>query len=1202
MDKDKRKQDQIKKYKKKNYIDLYRDYYKFKKKDSSFAKDSLTIIRSVIDSKEFNQREEQILKCNYSSYPDYNEENFLYNLSRKAEFFHCKGLLNLIDLENKCSSRDFELGNHQQFLRNFINKNTPYRGVLVFHGVGVGKTCTAVTISNSFRDVYKKEDKKIICLVSKNIQPGWRNTIYDPTKGENQCSGDNFQHIVRDMDHRNIKGKVKKMIREYYDFYGYQQFSNKIKNLFELNFKTLNRDISEKEKVRIQKEIIRKHFSDRILIIDEIHNLRDDTVDKKTKTVNKETIYYLDKVIKYSKNLRLIIMSATPMFNKSTEIQWLLNLLLKNDNRPIINESNIFDIDGSLTEEGRVILHNKSKGYISYVRGENPVTFPIRLYPEDELSISDNYPMKDLWGNEYPSDIYQFKFLKMYFSQIEGFQKGIYNQYLNTLDVNIPITEQRVGAQILNVVYPTVNALNGEEEIDLQMYGKKSISNLLKISNKNKRRVVEYTKEYIEKIKIPVFHPKNIGIISKKIQTILKGLFENKSKGIIFIYTEFLSSGVYPLAIALEHMGFSKYSGDMLNYPKWSKDKKEGEITKDEPIDYNWDPISKKKKGVPFKQAKYIILSGDPELSPSNSEEIKKLVSNNNKNGENIKIVIGTVVASEGHDFKNIREIHILDPWYHLSRVEQIIGRGIRYCSHIGLEKEERNVTIFMHVAGESKEVESIDTWTYRKAEEKASSIGQVENILKENSIDCYLNKQINIINKNDIHPITLRTSRHKLLKNHEVHDKPYTKVCSFTECNYECKIKDIDEKDINFDTFSIHDSKNLFKNIQKIVSEMYEITNYYTLGNITEHVLKMIDTNVKMIYFAINDMVENEVIIWNHHHISGTLINKDEYYLFQPHYSIDPLIPLYYRNNLINYNHQEYIPLEDDIFKKVTKKVIHTYDTVYKKVLKLSKGLVGKRFDFDEYIPLFNEDLYFDISLDHLEYDEKVVLLKPIMKEYIQTGRHGDKVNEKIFEYFKGTLIYTDEKKNYFLFQKSKELKVIGFFLFNTQRNKEKSKKELDDLENDYDYFIFEGDSFSLTIELDEGELIKENLIRNLQKNKKGFLKTKDKWGYSYKIDKHVFKFVDNKNISGTHEIKKMPGRIIEQIAKKSNIRELISTYFENIYEVLINEEKNEGEKSKEFLYLLIELIVRDQEKNKSNNKTYSFIPYDLIFLKYIQ
>ena len=42
-------------------------------------------------------------------------------------------------------------------------------------------------------------------------------------------------------------------------------------------------------------------------------------------------------------------------------------------------------------------------------------------------------------------------------------------------------------------------------------------------------------------------------------------------------------------------------------------------------------------------------------------------------------------------DLKNIREMHILDPWFHLSRIEQIIGRGIRFCSHIQLPKEERN-------------------------------------------------------------------------------------------------------------------------------------------------------------------------------------------------------------------------------------------------------------------------------------------------------------------------------------------------------------------------------------------------------------------------------------------------------------------------------------------------------------------------------
>ena len=152
-----------------------------------------------------------------------------------------------------------------------------------------------------------------------------------------------------------------------------------------------------------------------------------------------------------------------------------------------------------------------------------------------------------------------------------------------------------------------------------------------------------------------------------------------------------------------------------------------------------------KKKG---KQAKYIILSGNKGLSPNNNEEIKELVSDKNANGENIKIVIGNVVAAEGLNLKNIREIHILDPWFHLSRIEQIIGRGIRYCSHVQLPKEERNVSVYLHVAGTSNEIESIDTYTYRKAEEKAVVIGKVEAILKKNAIDCYLNQQINQIKK----------------------------------------------------------------------------------------------------------------------------------------------------------------------------------------------------------------------------------------------------------------------------------------------------------------------------------------------------------------------------------------------------------------------------------------------------------------------
>ena len=82
----------------------------------------------------------------------------------------------------------------------------------------------------------------------------------------------------------------------------------------------------------------------------------------------------IEKVIAYSEGLRLIMLSATPMFNKSTEIIWLLNLLLKNDNRPLITYEEIFKKSYSsgggdvLTKKGKEIISQKSRGYFSYLR------------------------------------------------------------------------------------------------------------------------------------------------------------------------------------------------------------------------------------------------------------------------------------------------------------------------------------------------------------------------------------------------------------------------------------------------------------------------------------------------------------------------------------------------------------------------------------------------------------------------------------------------------------------------------------------------------------------------------------------------------------------------------------------------------------------------------------------------------------------
>ena len=179
----------------------YEEYYN----ESDVGK--LRVIKEIDDMKTTTDNFE------YKFYPDYNDENFIFNISRRLEFFHLKSLFNITELSKKCPSGDikndpfnFELTNNQQFLKNFMNNKTPYKGLVIFHGVGVGKTCSAINISSSYRDLFYKNNKKIICLVPKNIRGGWENTIYDPSKGEHQCSGDSFEDIIV----RDRKGNVSK--------------------------------------------------------------------------------------------------------------------------------------------------------------------------------------------------------------------------------------------------------------------------------------------------------------------------------------------------------------------------------------------------------------------------------------------------------------------------------------------------------------------------------------------------------------------------------------------------------------------------------------------------------------------------------------------------------------------------------------------------------------------------------------------------------------------------------------------------------------------------------------------------------------------------------------------------------------------------------------------------------------------------------
>lgn len=55
--------------------------------------------------------------------------------------------------------------------------------------------------------------------------------------------------------------------------------------------------------------------------------------------------------------------------------------------------------------------------------------------------------------------------------------------------------------------------------------------------------------------------------------------------------------------------------------------------------------------------------------------------------------------GAEGLDLKNTRQIHIMEPHWNVAKIDQVIGRGIRYKSHENLPAKDRHVTVYYWVA-----------------------------------------------------------------------------------------------------------------------------------------------------------------------------------------------------------------------------------------------------------------------------------------------------------------------------------------------------------------------------------------------------------------------------------------------------------------------------------------------------------------------
>ena len=141
---------------------------------------------------------------------------------------------------------------------------------------------------------------------------------------------------------------------------------------------------------------------------------------------------------------------------------------------------------------------------------------------------------------------------------------------------------------------------------------------------------------------------------------------------------------------------------------------------------------------------RYVVWSGYE--TARQKEEIRRVYNSAaNDNASIIRMVIGSPAMKEGVSLFRTREAYILEPYWNFSRLEQVFGRVIRFCSHKTLPKADRDVVIYVLLAvvaraGGSDVVNSVDKYIISLAERKQVMVKQINDVMIQMSMDRLLN------------------------------------------------------------------------------------------------------------------------------------------------------------------------------------------------------------------------------------------------------------------------------------------------------------------------------------------------------------------------------------------------------------------------------------------------------------------------------
>ena len=326
-----------------------------------------------------------------------NREYFINFINRLFEPYKKKLLENLEEYKcDKSGDDPFSLLTHQMIVRDYINLITPYRGLLLYHGLGSGKTCSSIAIVEGI-----KSEKEVMILLPKSLEENYKQELKkcgDILYRNNQYW--EFISIKTNPKLKDALASVLSLSPKVIEKNGGAWFidNNKSPNYSTLTLseqKSLNDQIDsmlknkytfirynglrEKKFDSMVEQAGGNPFSNKIIVIDEAHDFVSRIVNQIKRP--KSLAMKLYNSLQSAENTKIILLTGTPIINYPHEIAIMMNILRGTINTwqlKLINEGSFKLTELSLTK----LFASKLNSNIDYLR--------FKATPEPTLTITKN--------------------------------------------------------------------------------------------------------------------------------------------------------------------------------------------------------------------------------------------------------------------------------------------------------------------------------------------------------------------------------------------------------------------------------------------------------------------------------------------------------------------------------------------------------------------------------------------------------------------------------------------------------------------------------------------------------------------------------------------------------------------------------------------------------------------------------------------